>query len=72
MVAARPVSVGLWESELLPMSEIEKKVEWTYPRREGFALLSLGEDIQRAQDNISSENISRTSGVRWEIELDGN
>lgn len=72
MVAMRPVSVGLWESELLPMSEIEKKVERTYPRREGFVLLSLGEDIQRTQDNIPSETIWRTSGVRWEIELDGN
>ena len=72
MLATSPVSVGLWEAELVPVSEIEKKVEWTYPRREWFTLLSLGEDIQIAWDNIPSETISKRFGVRWEIELRGN
>lgn len=43
MSAMRPVSVGLREAEPVPMSEIEKTLEWICPRMGWVALLSLGE-----------------------------
>ena len=43
MLATRPVSVGLREAEPVPMSEIEKTLEWIYPGVGWVALLSLGE-----------------------------